>query len=82
VRRIWKPNVTVAAVVERDGHFLLVEEQTEDGIRFKQPASHLDHGESLVGRSPLSARSDSPLRMKCWLLPFEDRFDGGGTVVE
>ncbi len=29
----WKPNVTVAAVVEHDGDFLLVEEQTADGIR-------------------------------------------------
>ncbi|HEX5802407.1 MAG TPA: NUDIX hydrolase, partial [Azospira sp.] len=24
---IWKPNVTVAAVIERDGRFLLVEEE-------------------------------------------------------
>lgn len=45
---IWKPNVTVAAVLERDGKFLLVEEETEDGLRFNQPAGHLDHGESLV----------------------------------
>jgi 8-oxo-dGTP pyrophosphatase MutT (NUDIX family) len=48
MERIWKPNVTVAAIAERDGHFLLVEEQTEDGIRFNQPAGHLDQGESLV----------------------------------
>ena len=46
--RIWKPNVTVAALMERDGRFLLVEEETEDGIRFNQPAGHLDVGESLV----------------------------------
>ncbi|MBU0752665.1 MAG: NUDIX hydrolase [Gammaproteobacteria bacterium] len=45
---IWKPNVTVAAVVERDGRFLLVEEETDDGLRFNQPAGHLDEGESLV----------------------------------
>ena len=30
---IWKPNVTVAAVVERDGRFLVVEEETDDGLR-------------------------------------------------
>ncbi len=48
MERIWKPNVTVAAVIERDGRFLLVEEETEDGIRFNQPAGHLDEGESLV----------------------------------
>ena len=46
--RIWKPNVTVAAVVERAGRFLLVEEETEDGVRINQPAGHLDEGESLV----------------------------------
>lgn len=45
---IWKPHVTVAAVVERDGRFLLVEEETDDGLRFNQPAGHLDEGESLV----------------------------------
>lgn len=44
----WKPNVTVAAIVERDGAFLLVEEQTEDGIRYNQPAGHLEAGESLI----------------------------------
>lgn len=46
--RIWKPNVTVAALIERDGRYLLVEEETESGIRFNQPAGHLDAGESLV----------------------------------
>ena len=45
---IWKPSVTVAAIIERDGKFLLVEEETSDGIRFNQPAGHLDPHESLV----------------------------------
>lgn len=45
---IWKPHVTVAAVVERDGKFLLVEEETNDGIRFNQPAGHLECRESLI----------------------------------
>ena len=44
----WKPNVTVAAVIERDGRFLLVEEQTSQGLRLNNPAGHLDPGESLV----------------------------------
>jgi 8-oxo-dGTP pyrophosphatase MutT (NUDIX family) len=43
---VWKPNVTVAAVVERNGRFLLVEEETPEGIRLNQPAGHLDPGES------------------------------------
>jgi len=43
----WKPNVTVAAVLEREGKFLLVEEETDEGIRFNQPAGHLECRESL-----------------------------------
>jgi len=42
----WKPNVTVAAIVEREGRFLLVEEDTADGLRLNSPAGHLDPGES------------------------------------
>ena len=42
----WKPSVTVAAVIERDGRFLLVEEQTAQGLRLNNPAGHLDPGES------------------------------------
>ncbi|OHC71533.1 MAG: NUDIX hydrolase [Rhodocyclales bacterium GWA2_65_20] len=51
MNRVWKPNVTVAALIERDGRFLLVEEETDDAIcpvRFNQPAGHLDAGESLI----------------------------------
>ncbi|MGL5632261.1 MAG: NUDIX hydrolase [Azovibrio sp.] len=46
--RVWKPSVTVAAVVEQDGKFLMVEEEAEEGIRFNQPAGHLEPGESLI----------------------------------
>jgi 8-oxo-dGTP pyrophosphatase MutT (NUDIX family) len=42
----WKPSVTVAAVIERDGLFLLVEEETPEGVRLNQPAGHLDPGET------------------------------------
>lgn len=45
---VWKPSVTVAAIAERDGRFLLVEEHTNRGQRFNQPAGHLDPGESLI----------------------------------
>ncbi|MFN0041438.1 MAG: NUDIX hydrolase [Burkholderiales bacterium] len=48
MNEIWKPNVTVAAIVQRDGKFLLVEEHTDLGLRLNQPAGHLDEGESLV----------------------------------
>jgi 8-oxo-dGTP pyrophosphatase MutT (NUDIX family) len=42
----WKPSVTVAAIVERDGRFLLVEEETSEGLKLNNPAGHLDPGES------------------------------------
>lgn len=45
---VWKPHVTVAAVLERDGKFLLVEEETDDGVRFNQPAGHLECREALT----------------------------------
>lgn len=44
----WKPHVTVAAVIEQDGLFLLVEETTDRGIAFNQPAGHLEANEDLI----------------------------------
>ncbi len=57
--RPWKPSVTVAAVVERDGRFLLVEEETPDGVRINQPAGHLDPGESLVDAAAREALEET-----------------------
>lgn len=45
---VWKPHVTVAAIIEKDGRFLLVEETTDTGIAFNQPAGHLEPGEDLI----------------------------------
>jgi 8-oxo-dGTP pyrophosphatase MutT (NUDIX family) len=45
---IWKPSVTVAAVIERHGKFLLVQERVDGRLVLNQPAGHLDPGESLV----------------------------------
>lgn len=46
----WKPSVTVAAIVAREvqgkTQFLLVEEETPEGLRLNNPAGHLDPGES------------------------------------
>ena len=45
---IWKPSVTVAAVIERHGRFLLVQEKVDGELVLNQPAGHLDPGESLI----------------------------------
>ncbi|MEO6895344.1 MAG: NUDIX hydrolase [Caldimonas sp.] len=49
----WKPGVTVAAIASRrrEGtaaldEYLLVEEETPEGLRLNNPAGHLDPGES------------------------------------
>jgi len=45
---VWKPDVTVAAVVEEDGRFLLVEERVSSALVFNQPAGHVEAGETLL----------------------------------
>jgi 8-oxo-dGTP pyrophosphatase MutT (NUDIX family) len=44
----WRPSVTVAGVIERDGKFLFVEEVANGRRVLNQPAGHLDPGESLA----------------------------------
>ncbi len=44
----WMPHATVAAIVEENGKFLMVEESTDRGNRFNQPAGHLEDNESLI----------------------------------
>ena len=82
--RVWKPNVTVAAVIEQAGRFLLVEEETDEGVRFNQPAGHLEEGESLlaaVAREALEEtahrfRPESLVGIYQWPRP-----DGGPTYL-
>lgn len=45
---VWKPHVTVAAIIERDQRFLLVEEETPRGLQFNQPAGHFEENEDLI----------------------------------
>ena len=42
----WNPRVTVAAVIEKDGRFLLIEEETKLGLKLNNPAGHLEPGET------------------------------------
>jgi len=45
---VWKPDVTVAAIIERDGRYLLVEERIRGRLVLNQPAGHLEDRESLL----------------------------------
>lgn len=44
----WRPDLTVAAVVQRDDRFLIVEERIRGRLVFNQPAGHVEDGESIV----------------------------------
>jgi 8-oxo-dGTP pyrophosphatase MutT (NUDIX family) len=45
---VWKPDVTVAAIAERDGRFLFVEERAGGRVVLNQPAGHLEDGETFL----------------------------------
>ena len=46
---VWKPHVTVAAIIERENKFLLVEEETTQGLQLNQPAGHFEQNGDLIG---------------------------------
>ncbi|WP_040852168.1 NUDIX hydrolase [Thiorhodospira sibirica] len=56
---IWKPNVTVASVIEQDGRFLMVKERAADMLVYNQPAGHLDEGESLLNAAIRETREET-----------------------
>jgi len=58
----WKPSVTVAAVIEREGRFLLIEEETAEGLRLNNPAGHLDPGESPADGAAREALEETAYR--------------------
>ena len=55
--------MTVAAVVERDGLFLLVEEETRAGLKLNQPAGHVEAGESLPAAAAREALEETGWRI-------------------
>jgi 8-oxo-dGTP pyrophosphatase MutT (NUDIX family) len=61
---IWTPRVTVAAVIERDGRFLLVEERASQGKVLNQPAGHLEDGESLLHAVVRETREETGWRFE------------------
>ncbi len=61
---VWTPRVTVAAVIERDGKYLLVEETTDGGMVFNQPAGHLEDDESLSDAVKREVREETAWRFE------------------
>ena len=56
---VWKPSVTVAAVIERQGKFLLIQERISGRLVLNQPAGHLDPGESLAAACKREAMEET-----------------------
>lgn len=77
----WKPSVTAAAVIYQDGKFLLVEEETSDGILFNNPAGHLDPGESLVQAVIREVREEAAYDFTptAWLGAYISRYTSSRT---
>jgi 8-oxo-dGTP pyrophosphatase MutT (NUDIX family) len=59
-----RPVVTVASIVEREGRFLLVEEETRSGLKFNQPAGHLEPGEALIAAAAREALEETGWRVQ------------------
>ncbi|MGH8221168.1 MAG: NUDIX hydrolase [Steroidobacteraceae bacterium] len=57
-----KPEVTVAALAERDGRFLIVEERIKGRLVFNQPAGHVETGETLLEAVVREAREETAWR--------------------
>ncbi|HZO22339.1 MAG TPA: NUDIX hydrolase [Steroidobacteraceae bacterium] len=89
-----KPDITVAAVTENDGHFLVVEERINRRLVFNQPAGHVEQRESLLTAVVREVREETAWRFQpealigvyLWRNPSSGRstmrFAFGGTVIE
>jgi 8-oxo-dGTP pyrophosphatase MutT (NUDIX family) len=58
----WNPEVTVAAIVEVDGRFLMVEERVSGALVLNQPAGHLEDRESLIEAVVRETREETAWR--------------------
>ncbi|HET8940816.1 MAG TPA: NUDIX hydrolase [Rudaea sp.] len=56
---IWRPDVTVACVVPRDGRFLFVEENIRGDRVLNQPAGHLEPNETLLAAALRETREET-----------------------
>ena len=90
----WKPDVTVAAVVMRDGRFLVVEERIGNRLMFNQPAGHIEDRETLLAAVIRETREETAWRFEpralvgtyLWRNPVNERsflrFTFCGDVVD
>ena len=61
----WTPRTTVAAIIEQDGRFLMVEERPDDGLSvFNQPAGHLEENEGLIDAVIRETREETAWGMR------------------
>jgi 8-oxo-dGTP pyrophosphatase MutT (NUDIX family) len=60
----WKPEVTVAAIVEREGRYLFVEERIAGQLVLNQPAGHLEDGETLIEAVIRETREETAWRLQ------------------
>jgi 8-oxo-dGTP pyrophosphatase MutT (NUDIX family) len=88
------PDITVAAVTETDGRFLVVEERINRRLVFNQPAGHVEHGETLLDAVVRETREETAwgfepkalIGVYLWRNPSSGRstmrFAFTGTVVD
>jgi 8-oxo-dGTP pyrophosphatase MutT (NUDIX family) len=58
-QRLFRPDVTVAVVVPRDGRLLLVEERVRGALVLNQPAGHVEPGETLLEAAIRETREET-----------------------
>lgn len=59
---IWTPHTTVAAIIEREQRYLLVEELIDGKTVLNQPAGHLEDQESLIDAVIRETREETAWR--------------------
>jgi 8-oxo-dGTP pyrophosphatase MutT (NUDIX family) len=60
----WNPEVTVAAIAQREGRFLMVEERIAGRLVFNQPAGHLEDGETMLEAVIRETREETAWRLR------------------
>ena len=80
---VWRPDLTVAAIVERDKRFLLVEERIRGQLVLNQPAGHVEAGESLLQAAVRETLEETAWQFHptAWLGAYQwQRTNGGSTL--